>query len=344
MKIKLLVSALEASANLHLKPVLEHLSDYELYGIFDQSLGKPYLPSSNFGVMGFVDVVGKIFEAKKAIKHLAKLSLECDAVLLIDSPAFNIPLAKEIRKVNPKAKISYYILPKVWAWKEKRAKVVQSLCDHLCSIFPFEDKFYSKANYVGNPLLDELGVRKQNPSNNSLVAFLPGSRKREIKSLLPIFKNVASQLNAKPILVIPSFFDQETIDEFYGDISEFEISFSTEEALTKSDFAYVCSGTASLEASLIGTPFVLVYKAKWLDYKIGSLFLKLSYVGLANIIFDFAGKKPLHEEFLQEDVNEKKLLDAFYDTDRKKFLQGSQELRKILKHGSAKEVAKILSS
>ncbi|PID48212.1 MAG: lipid-A-disaccharide synthase [Proteobacteria bacterium] len=338
-----MTSCLEASANLHLEPILDHLKDYELFGIFDERFGKPYMGSSAFGVMGFIDVLSKIPMARKAIKEIAKMSLGMDHVLLVDSPAFNIPLAKQIRKINPHVKITYYILPQVWAWKAKRVKVVEALCDNLASILPFEKDFYTKSIYVGHPLLDEIKIRKESLTYDNLVAFLPGSRKSEIKKLLPIFKEVAKNLPCKPLLVIPPFFSDDQISDIYADISEFEISHSIQEALAKSDFAYVCSGTATLEASLIGTPFVLVYKAKWLDYQIAKRFVKLDHIGIANIIFDFAGEKELHPEFLQEDVNVQNLLDAYENMDRFEFLNKSKKLRKLLKHGSSENVAKLIA-
>ncbi len=342
MAFKLLVSCLEASANLHLRPILDELGEYELSGIFDESFGDPYMKSSDFSVMGFIDVVGKIPQAKRAIKDMADMSKGVDGVLLIDSPAFNLPLSKQIRKVNPKAKITYYILPQVWAWKPKRVKKVEALCDNLASILPFEQNFYSKATFVGHPLLDELKVQKQSLSHGGIVAFLAGSRKSEIKKLMPIFRKVAKQIDAKPLLVVPSFFKGRDLESIYGDIGDFELSFSTEDALLKSDFAFVCSGTATLEASLIGTPFVLVYKAKSVDYFIAKRFVKLKHVGLANIIFDFESLPPLHHELLQDEVNEKNLLDLYENFDRQEFLDNSKKLRQILKHGSAKEVSKMI--
>ncbi len=342
MSFKLLVSCLEASANLHLKPIINELNDFELYGIYDESLGKPYMKSSDFSVMGFIDVISKIPKAKRAIKDLAKMSLKCDSVLLIDSPAFNIPLAKEIRKVNPNAKITYYILPQVWAWKAKRVKVVEGLCDNLASIMPFEKDFYTRAKFVGHPLLDEINEQKEVLTKNGIVAFLAGSRKSEIKKLMPIFRKVAKKIDEKPLLVVPSFFKGKNLDEIYGDISDFELSFDTQDALIKSDFAFVCSGTATLEASLIGTPFALVYRAKWLDFFIAKRFVKLSHVGLANIIFDFNSMPPLHEELLQDDVNEPNLLKLYQTFDRQNFLDNSKKLRNILKHGSAKEVMNLI--
>lgn len=337
-----MVSALEASANLHLRPILKELEDVELYGICDESLGKPLYPTSSFNVMGFVDVLSKISLAKKAIKKMALMSFEMDVVLLIDSPAFNIPLAKAIKKLNPNVKIIYYILPQVWAWKAKRVKKVEKYCDYLASILPFEQKFYSKATYVGHPLLDEIRVENKKTQPAQTVAFLAGSRKGEIKKLMPYFREVAKQLKTNNILVIPAFLKNENLEEIYGDMSRFEISYETQEALSKSDFAYICSGTATLESALIGTPFVLVYKAKWLDYWIAKTFVKLSYVGLANIIFDFASKEPLHVELLQNDVNTQNLLHVYKSIDVEKFKNGSKQLKNILQNGAAKNVSNMI--
>ena len=95
--MKILISSLEPSANLHLAEILKK-EKFEIVGIFDESFGTPLYSSKEFSVMGFLDVLPKIFKAKEAIKELAFLSKDCDKVLLIDAPSFNIPLAKEIKK------------------------------------------------------------------------------------------------------------------------------------------------------------------------------------------------------------------------------------------------------
>jgi len=340
--MKLLISALEPSGNLHMEPILNALDSYELFGIFDERFGEPLLPSSSFSIMGFVDAIPKIKLAKKAIKDMAKLSLDVDKVILIDSPAFNLPLAKAIKKINPTVEIIYYILPQVWAWKAKRVAKVEKYCDVLASILPFEQNFYNKATYVGHPLLDEISICKDSYRETGFICYLPGSRKSEIKKLMPIYKDVAKKINKKNILVIPTHFSKEEIDSIYGDISEFEISYNTYESFLKSEFAFVCSGTATLEASLIGIPLVLAYKAKAIDAYIARKFVKLKHVGLANIIFDFEGLEPLHVELLQEDVTVDKLIKEYKSMDREKFFQNSLQLHKILKHGSCDEMIKII--
>ncbi len=191
--MKLLISALEPSGNLHIEPILNSLDNYELFGIFDESFGSPILPSRAFSIMGFIDAIPKIRLAKKAIQDMAKLSLQVDKVILIDSPAFNLPLAKAIKEINPDVQIIYYILPQVWAWKEKRVAKVEKYCDVLASILPFEQQFYNRAKYVGHPLIDEIPEFKKKYEDTGYIAYLPGSRKSEIKKLMPIYKEVAKK-------------------------------------------------------------------------------------------------------------------------------------------------------
>ena len=339
---KLLVSALEPSANLHLKPIVDLLKNQELIGIFDKSFGNPLHDSSEFSVMGFFEVLTKLKKANEALSKMANLSLKADHVLLIDSPAFNIPLARKIRKLNKNVKITYYILPKVWAWKENRVKKVEKYCTILASIFPFEDKFYNKSIYVGNPLLDEITKVKKTITQTGKIAYLPGSRRAEIKRLIDIFKNTAKKLGKQNIIVIPKHFSHEEIKELYGDLSDFEISRDARDALHESDFAFVCSGTATLEAAIIGTPQVLCYKAKPIDFFIAKRFVKLKHSGLANIIFDFEGEKPLHKEFFQKDVSVENLINEYETMDKNEYFKNSQKLRQILKKGSSQEITKLI--
>jgi len=340
--MKLLISALEPSSNLHLKEVLKYL-DSNICGIYDKDLSeqKPLYDMREFSVMGFIDVISKVAKAKEAIDELCFLAKDCDKALLIDAPSFNIRLAKKLKERNPNIKIIYYILPKVWAWKKNRVKQIEKYCDEIISIFPFENKFYKSCKYLGNPLLDEIKIVKENLNPTGKVAFLAGSRRSEIKKLMPIFRQVAKKIDKEKLLVVPSFFSDEDL-KTYGDINDFKVIKDTHKALNESDFAFVCSGTASLEASIIGVPFVLVYKAKALDYFIAKRFVKLKYVGLANIIFDFLDLEPIHREFLQSDVNEQNLLNEYQNIDREAFFEKSKKLKEILENGSSKKVAELI--
>ena len=346
--MKILVSALETSSNLHLKELKKYLGeDVELLGIFDKSLGNPNYDISELAIMGFVDVLKKLpffFKLKKEMLGLAK---DCDKVLLMDGSGFNLPLAKAIKKQYPSKEIIYYILPQAWAWKKYRIPVLANTCDKLLSIIPFEKNHYPKnasIEYVGHPLMDEIPYFRKELVKSGKVVFMPGSRRGEISKLMPIYKELAKKIDKQAVLVVPSHFSQKFISEVYGDTSHFVISKNTYDALEEAEFAFICSGTATLEASLMGIPFVLTYIAKPIDFFIMKRTVDLTYIGLANIFFERMGKTPIHEEFMQEDVTVFNLMEAYKRVDRLKFLDNSLKLRRYLGHGSSKRVSIILQS
>jgi lipid-A-disaccharide synthase len=162
--MKLLVSALEHSANVHLRYLIKELGDdVELVGIFDSSLGESIIDLRSTAIMGFVDALKKLPFFFRLKDQMVELSANVDKVLLIDSSGFNLPLAKAIRKAHPDKEIIYYILPQAWAWKKKRIPVLEKTITKLCSILPFEPSYYAPnapIEYVGHPLLDEITVKK----------------------------------------------------------------------------------------------------------------------------------------------------------------------------------------
>ncbi|MGE0051138.1 MAG: lipid-A-disaccharide synthase [Arcobacter sp.] len=347
--MKLLVCAMEASSNVHLKELKKYLnSDVELVGVFDKELGNPLYDLTSLAIMGFVDALKKLRFFFRLRDELVELASSCDKVLLMDSSGFNLPLAKKLRETYPNKEIIYYILPQAWAWKKGRVKKLEAYCSKLCSIIPFESEIYNDKNkitYVGHPLLDEIKEFKTQFQETNKIAFMPGSRKTEITNLMPIFKELIKKIpNKEYILIIPAKFDDAYIKKIYGDISNFTISRNTHQTLKECEYAFICSGTATLEAALIGTPFTLSYIAKKFDFFIGKMFVKLNFVGLANIFFEKMGKKPLHSEFLQEDVNVENLLNDYENLDKKLFFENSKILREYLKNGSSQNVARIIQN
>ena len=248
----------------------------------------------------------------------------------------------------------------------------------MLGILPFEAEYYSKQAresgqlvYVGHPLLDELesslldsraemGASSQ--SHTPYIAFMPGSRRGEIRRIFPTFYDVAKQLpSAKKLLVVPSTFAQDSSDMAHlqaiyesdpstkGALQEFTLCFETRSALMQADFAFICSGTATLEAALLGTPFVLGYKAAWLDYYIARCFVHLRYIGLANIFYNaLCGEKPgcgsstIHQELVQGSMSVENLLRAYHQAHAQDFIDSAYKLRAYLQHGSARNVARIL--
>jgi len=346
--MKILVSALEHSANIHLTSLKKELNDdVEFVGIFDNALGKPIVDLRSLAIMGIVDALKKLRFFFKLADEMVELAQDVDKVLLIDSSGFNLPLAKKLKKRYPKKEIIYYILPQAWAWKKKRIPILAKTIDRLASILPFEPSYYPKnahIEYVGHPLLDQITTFKTTLSDSiEHITFMPGSRKGEITRLMPIFQELAKSLHVKHIsVIIPHYFSKEDIEKLYGDLSAFEIVHDAHKTLYEADFAFICSGTATLEATLIGTPFILAYQAKPLDYFIGSRLVKLSHVGLANIMFQKYKHQEIHPEFLQDDVTVNNLLNAYKNYKRQDFLTNSTSLRKYLQHGSSQRVAQLI--
>src|SRR3990167_8221390 len=344
--MKILVSALEHSANIHLKSLKKELSDdVEFVGIFDRELGSSIIDLRSLAIMGFVDAIKKLRFFIKLNNQMLELAKDVDKVLLIDSSGFNLPVAKAIRKRYPNKEIIYYILPQAWAWKKKRIPILEKTITRLCSILPFEPLYYSPhapIEYVGHPLLDEINIRKMSLEPTGKMTFMPGSRPGEIKRLMPIFRELRSMIQTRALIVIPPHFTADQIAELYGDISSFEITHEAHQSLADSDFAFICSGTATLEASLIGTPFILAYIAKSLDYAIASRLVKLDYVGLGNILFSHKYGRKLHPEFIQNEVNAQNLYNAYQQMDKTAFYHDASALRELLGHGSAARVSQII--
>jgi lipid-A-disaccharide synthase len=347
--MKILVSALETSSNIHLKELQKHLDkDCELLGIFDKSLGNPRYDITQLAIMGFVDVFKKIPFFLKLKKEMVELAKDVDKILLMDSSGFNLPLAKSIRKKYPEKEIIYYILPQAWVWKKGRVQKLEQTCDKLCSILPFEKEIYTKkeiVSYVGHPLLDEIQCYKKELNNSNIIAFMPGSRKTEITNHMPIFRQLAKKITDKKlVLIIPEKFDETYIKNTYGDLAPFTVSTNAHQTLQDAEFAFICSGTATLEAALIGTPFVLSYIAKSFDYFIGRKIIKMPYIGLANIFFEKMHKPIIHKEYLQEEVTADTLYKEYTQMDRTLFFNNSKLLRDYLQNGSSRNVANIIES
>lgn len=346
--MKLLVSALEPSSNLHLKEVLKHTQDIELLGIFDKNIeeGTPLYDISDMAIMGVVDAMKKLPWFFKVANELVELAHDVDKILLMDSSGFNLPLAKKLKTAYPEKEIIYYILPQIWASRPKRALKLEKYCDKLLGILPFEVDYYpqSKAQYIGHPLLDEIDVHRNESQTKNVITFMPGSRKSEITRLMPIFLELRRKLGngIRPILVIPPSFSRNKIARLYKGNREFEVVRDTHEALRRSEFAFICSGTATLEAALIGTPFTLAYIAKKIDFFIGTKLLGISQVGLANIILNNYNGTTLHNEILQEEVTVDNLLAEYYNTDKEIFAKKAKELKAYLGHGSSENVAKTI--
>jgi lipid-A-disaccharide synthase len=224
-----------------------------------------------------------------------------DAAILIDFPDFNLRLAKRIKAMN--VPIVYYVSPQVWAWREGRIRHIRAVVDKMLVIFPFEEDIYKKAGvdveFVGHPLIETVRATKTkeefcrayslNP-NKPILAILPGSRRKEIRHILPTLCEAVDRIQAyKPdtqfVLPKAESIDQTLIQAIVGSRPITIVSNDTYNAVRYARAAVVASGTATLETALLGTPEVIVYRLSPIEaWFLGKFFLKVRLFGIVNII------------------------------------------------------------
>jgi len=259
--------------------------------------------------MGFFEVLKNLRTIRRNFKEVKQAiqQFQPDVVILIDYPGFNLRMAKWCKQQG--YKVVYYISPKFWAWRENRVEKIKKYVDLMLCILPFEEAFYqkhcyTKAHYIGHPLLDAIAVTT-NDNLRKHIALLPGSRTQEIQSLMPVFLQVAQQFpNAQFVIA-----GMSAMAHLYPSAlpSNIKISFDeTYNVLQQSKAAVVCSGTATLETALFNIPQVVVYKTSWLNYQIGKRVAKVQFISLPNLIVD----KKIITELIQQDCTAENISNA----------------------------------
>jgi lipid-A-disaccharide synthase len=222
------------------------------------------------------------------------------AAILIDFPDFNLRLAKRLKQAR--IPVIYYISPQVWAWREGRVKQIRNLVDKMLVIFPFEEELYRQAGvdveFVGHPLIDMVRpstskerfcrTHSLDPAK-PIVALLPGSRRKEVRYILPTICEAADRIrSAKPdtqfVLPMATGLDQRLLETIIGARSITIVRDETYNAVRYARAAIVASGTATLEAALLGTPEVIVYRISAATWFLGKFLLKVRLFGIVNII------------------------------------------------------------
>ena len=243
------------------------------------------------------------------------LLYEPDVLVLVDYPGFNLRVAEFAKEHG--IKVCYYISPQIWAWKKKRIKKIKQYVDEMMVILPFEEKFYAdngmRVNYVGHPLLDAVSkdlhdseevksFRERNGlDDREIIALLPGSRKQEIRDILPQmlrmvelfpkYQFVISQVSWQPKALYDKYVKDTPVKMALG---------SAYPLLANAKAAIVASGTATLETAMIGTPQVVCYAGSEISYLIAKhLISGINYISLVNLIMD----KKVVTELIQHDYN-----------------------------------------
>jgi lipid-A-disaccharide synthase len=279
------------------------------------------------GIPEIARAIGRLYGAYRTLLKAA-LARRPETVVLIDWPDFNMRLARRLRREG--FKIVYYISPQVWAWRRYRVRAIRRDVERMLVILPFEEDFYKEAGieveYVGHPLAeavtasatrDEFARRHGLDPSRPIIALLPGSRHKEIHYHLPAMLDAAFRLrNAKCEIRVPQFVvplastvDRNQVEAIMNEagreakIDVNVIEGDTYNALGHAEIAVVASGTATVEAALIGTPMVIVYRASELNWRLLRPLIHLDTFGMVNLI----AARRVVPELIQHDVTGEKI-------------------------------------
>jgi lipid-A-disaccharide synthase len=306
----------ERSGDLHASNLMKALRRQDPNAVF-RGLGGQYMESAGadlfmnyheIAVMGFVEVIKNLFRFRKILYDCRDdiVQFDADVVILVDFAGFNLRLARLVKHESPR--VFYYISPKIWAWNTKRVHKVKKYVDAMFVILPFESDFYKQydvaAHYVGNPVVDAVQDFAPAHSRDKYfgedcpgVALLPGSRRHEISTILPLMLQLAASYPDMNFAVSAVRNIPEALYDTAAGYSNVRIIYEDNyHLLHHADYAIVASGTATLETALFDVPQIVVYRLNPINWIIGRIFVKLKYVSLVNLI---AGRKVV-EELLQK--------------------------------------------
>jgi lipid-A-disaccharide synthase len=307
----------EPSGDLHGAELMKHLRERDP-ALHFTGMGGPAMRGQGLEQrydMGLISLVGiteilgglpRILLLLRRIR-LALMAVRPRAVILIDCPEFNFRVAKMAGELG--IPVYYYISPQLWAWRPKRVEFLREHVRKVICILPFEKEFYARHNmevdYVGHPLMDVLPLDRLDamPVDDTLIGLLPGSRSREVATLLPEFAAAARLLHAKRpelrfVIVRAPGMDRERLLSLWDSDIPVEIAEPENryEVFRACKLMLAASGTVTLETALIGTPVVVAYQVSAVSALVARLLVRVDYISLPNLI---AGSE-LYPELIQD--------------------------------------------
>lgn len=288
------------------------------------------------GMVGWTVLLRNIRTFVILARFLRRQSL--DAVVFVDNPGLNLRLARVAKRAGHR--VVYYIAPQIWAWHASRINVIKRAVDRMIVILPFERGLYERAgvrcDFVGHPLLDavatsydrsELRNRFGLDGPARVVGLLPGSREREVRDLLPVMLRAAETLvrthqELQFVLAQAASVPDRLLQDLLAasGVGVRIVRDQPNEVMAASDLLFVASGTATLQAALVGTPMVILYRVSWLTYWIGRLLVRVQCIGLVNLV---AGRKFV-SELIQRDATPGRLCE-----EASRFLDDEQASREM---------------
>ncbi len=293
-------------------------------------------------VMGFSEIIKHLpFFIKALITTIENIATTNPVrIILIDYPGFNLLLAKKCSHLS--IPISYFVLPQLWAWREKRIKIFQRHIDQSLCIFPFEQSWFEKrgvyTNYVGHPFTEtpapklsksEFYQKHGINEKKKILILIPGSRQQEVDKMLPVYYNSAIKIQeSTDIEIMVAKAPGVSLPQTAGCYVEEKDIYG---AMAHSTVAITTSGTAALECAVLDTPQVVCYKLSRLSGLIAKHMNRAAFISMPNII----AEKQLVNEFVQNEVNvnniTKTIIPLLTDTtERKRMLQGFEQIRRSL--------------
>ena len=364
--MKYYIVAGEASGDLHASNLMKAIkrkdpeADFRCWGgdLMEQQGGEIIKHYRDLAFMGFFEVFTHL---RTVLNNLAVckvdiLLYEPDVLILVDFPGFNLRIA-EFAKENG-IKVAYYISPQIWAWKKNRIHKIKACVDAMMVILPFEEAFYAQydypVHYVGHPLLDAIPkeedaeeqsrrFREENHlDERPIIALLPGSRKQEIKAMLPRMIRMQERFPDYQFIVSTvSWIPRSFYDKLIGKQQIATVLSQTYPLLYNATAALVTSGTATLETALFKVPQVVCYRGNWISYFIAKHLIKgIHYISLVNLISD----APVVTELIQADFNDQRTaneLDALLHdpATQQRISQGYEDMIQKLGHSGASDRA-----
>ena len=323
MSRKILIISGEPSGDLHaanlvkdLKSLDPSLSFCGIGGDLSRRAGVDIVfDITKLALVGVIEVLRNLNVVKNARDAvLARIDAEKpDLAILVDYPGFNLRLAKELSKRS--IPVAYYISPQIWAWGLERVHLIKKYVKKMIVLFRFEEELYKKygvdAEFVGHPLLDIVKVTASRDEvfgkyglakEKTTIAILPGSRMNELKVFMPILTASAQLIRDRlgKVQFIVSKRPDKGIELYESALKSSGLDYRIVEGdlhniVAASDFVISSSGTATLETTIIGTPYILMYKAHFLSYLLWNLVVVDRFFGIANIV----AKREVAPEFLQ---------------------------------------------
>ena len=349
-KLTFFIIAGEASGDLHGAKLMQELQrlapNISFIGhggdkMIDQGL-KVIQHIDKMSVMGFSEIIKHLpFLFSVMGETLNQLEeIKPNRIILIDYPGFNLRLAKNCSGLS--IPITYFILPQLWAWKEKRIKTFQRYIDQSLSIFPFEQNWFEKrdvpTNYVGHPFTENIGpsltktefyTKHKIDKNRNVVTLLPGSRQQEVDQLWPVFYKSAMEIKEKQdVDIVVGKFSGITLPEQKDVLIENDDIYA---AISYAKAAITASGTASLECAVLDTPEVVCYKLSYISGLILKQLNKTPFISMVNLI----ANRKIVTEFVQSGVKVKNIVSEITPLlsntkQRKDMLLGFDEVRRSL--------------